>query len=163
MGGPSKMYQNKEEVMQKQEFKKIRLGTIHTLEYRNIPSQKGLAGMEVIKTFQVRFNDYEAMSKVKDFRASTGEMPNNPAIVNEVQTDVKFVFYNTKTKKLKLRVPLQGCKELSAVYKIDGKEVAKEKYFEEWSKRGYALPKKSKSKTEVEFRSFDLEKIVYFK
>lgn len=149
--------------MEKQAFKKIRIGTIHTLAYRNIPSQKGLAGMEVIKTFQVRFNDYEAMSKVKDFRASTGEMPNNPAVVNEVQTEINFVYFNTKTKKLKLRVPLQGCKELSAVYKIDGKEVSKDAYFTEWSARGYSLPKKSKSKTEVEFRSFDLEKIIYFK
>lgn len=149
--------------MIKEVFKNIRKGSIHTIGYLNKPAQKGLAGMEVLKTFQVRFNDYEAMKKVKDFRASTGDMPNNTAVVNEVQTDVAFVFYNTKTKKLKLRVPLQGCKELSAVYKIDGAEVSKEKYFEEWSARGYSLPKKSKSKTEVEFRSFDLDKIIYFK
>lgn len=149
--------------MQKDIFNKIRIGTIHTLKYLNKPAQKGLAGMEVLKTFQVRFNDYEAMKKVKDFRASTGEMPNNTAVINEVQTDVAFVFYNTKTKKLKLRVPLQGCKELSTIYKIDGAEVSKEAYFAEWSARGYALPKKSESKSGVEFRSFDLEKIIYFK
>ena len=149
--------------MEKQAFKKIKLGTIHTLSYRNILSQRGLIGMEVLKTFQVRFNDYEAMSKVKDFRASTGKMPNNPAVINEVETDVNFVYFNTKTKKLKLRVPLQGCKELSTIYFIDGKEVSKEVYFEEWAARGYVLPKKSKSKTKVEFRSFDLDKIVYFR
>lgn len=149
--------------MQKEIFSKIRIGTIHTLKYLNKPSQKGLNGLEVIKTFQIRFNDYEAMKKVKDFRASTGDMPNNSAIINEVKTEVNFVYFNTKTKKLKLRVPLQGCKELSAVYKIDGAEVSKEAYFAEWSARGYALPKKSKSKTDVEFRSFDLDKIVYFK
>lgn len=149
--------------MQKEVFSKIKIGTIHTLKYLNKPSQKGLAGLEVLKTFQIRFNDYEAMAKVKEYRASTGGMPNNPAVVNEVKTEVNFVYFNTKTKKLKLRVPLQGCKELSAVYKIDGAEVSKEKYFEEWSARGYSLPKKSKSKTEVEFRSFDLDKIIYFK
>ena len=149
--------------MQKDIFNKIKIGTIHTLKYLNTPAQKGLAGMEVLKIFQIRFNDYEAMSKVKDFRASTGEEPNNPSVVNEIKTDVNFVFYNTKTKKLKLRVPLQGCKELSAIYKIDGKEVSKEKYFEEWQGRGYTLPKKSESKSGVEFRSFDLEKIVYFR
>lgn len=149
--------------MEKLAFKKIRIGTIHTLKYLNKPTQKGLAGMEVLKTFQVRFNDYEAMAKVKDFRASTGDIPNNPAVVNEVRTDVNFVYFNTKTKKLKLRVPLQGCKELSTIYKIDGTEVSKEKYFGEWSARGYSLPKKSKSKTDVEFRSFDLDKIVYFR
>lgn len=149
--------------MIKEVFKNIRKGSIHTIGYLNKPAQKGLNGLEVLKTFQIRFNDYESMSKVKDFRAFTGDMPNNPAVVNEVQTDVAFVFYNTKTQKLKLRVPLQGCKELSAVYKIDGKEVLKEKYFEEWQARGYTLPKKSESKSGVEFRSFDLDKIVYFK
>lgn len=150
--------------MQKETFKNIKNGTIHTLGYKNFPKQKGLADMYNIKYFQIRFSDYESMAKVKEYRLAGNEV-NNLSIVNEVATEVKHIYFNTKTLKYKLRVPLSGLSEIKgkAKFFIGNKEVSKEKYFEEWSLRGYSLPKKSESKSGVEFRSFDLDKIVYFK
>ena len=107
---------------------------------------------------------FKNMAKVKEYRDQGNEV-NNPAIINEVSTEVKHIYFNTKTKKLKLRVPLSGLSEMKnrAKFFIADKEVSAEEYYKVWEERGYTLPKKSESKSGVEFRSFDIDKIVYFK
>ena len=138
-------------------------GTIHTLVYEKREKQKGLADFRQEVCYQVRLADYENMGKVKEYRANTGVGPCNPAVQNEVSTDIFGVYLNPKTNKMKLRVPINGAKVLGCKYFIGDKEVTKEEYYAEYVARGYLIPKKTPSKTGVEFRSFDLERIIYFK
>lgn len=140
-------------------------GTIHTLQYHKVETRKGLAAANFhkVSTLQVRLCSYENMSKVKEYRAETGIGPNNPAVQNEVPTDCPCVYFNTKTGKHKLRVPLNGCKTLKVAYFIGDQEVTKDGYEQAIQALGYALQQSAPSKTGVEFRSFDVANIIDFK
>ena len=141
-------------------------GTIHTIEYTKVetkPIKVQKAGFKKVSTFQVRLSDYEKMSKVKAYRAETGIEANNPATNNEVSTDTYCIFYNTKTGKYKLRVPLNGTK-CEVKYYIGNNEVTKDDYKAQWEALGYKYPSPSApSATGVEFRSLDVANITYFK
>lgn len=138
-------------------------GTIHTLKYLKREKQKGLKDLYNVQTVQIRLADYESMGKVVEYRESTGVGPNNPAVKNEVATDIFGVYLNPKTNKMKLRVPLNGCSVLGVTYYIGEREVSKEEYYAEYEGRGYKKPEHKASATGVEFRSFVLEQIIYFK
>ena len=138
-------------------------GTIHTLKYLKREKQKGLKDLYNVQTVQIRLADYESMGKVVEYRESTGVGPNNPAVKNEVATDIFGVYLNPKTNKMKLRVPLNGCSVLGVTYYIGDREVSKEEYYAEYEGRGYKKPEHKASATGVEFRSFVLEQIIYFK
>lgn len=138
-------------------------GTIHTLKYLKREKQKGLQDLYNVQTVQIRLADYESMSKVFAYRERTGIGPNNPAVKNEVATDIFGVYLNPKTNKMKLRVPLNGCSVLGVSYYIGEREVSKEEYYAEYEGRGYKRPEHKASATGVEFRSFVLEQIIYFK
>jgi len=148
----------------KEAVKSAPKGTIHTIVYCKTETRKKLKELNFhkVSTFQVRLSDYEAMSKVKEYRAETGIQPNNPAVQNEVETDVKCIYYNTKQQTYKLRVPLNGTK-CTVQYYIGDRDVSKDDYYNEWKALGYTLPSSEPSSTGVEFRSLDVAKIISFK
>lgn len=146
-------------------IKNVGKGTFHTVEYSSSPKQKCLAefALRKVSRFQVQFADYENKSAVKEYRAETGVAANNPAVQNEVEVaGFPFVFYNTNTKTLKLRVPLKNCGSLSVKYYTGDREISKEEYEQIYSSR-CKLPQSAPSKTGVEFRSVMLEKITEFR
>lgn len=137
-------------------------GQIHTVYYLTIPTQKRLSGLYTISMYSVRLSDYESLRKVKQYRETTGVQANNPAVINEIPL-VKSIclYYNTATRKIKLRVPTNGMAKPYVHYFIDGVMVDKQTYQTEWTKRGYALP--NYTNTVQDFRAFDVARIVCFK
>ena len=139
----------------------ISKGQFHTIYYFKTETQKGLSGMCRIIRYRVMFADYESMTVVKELRAG-GVVANNPSVQNEQPIPTRggapVLWYNPKTDKTKIRVPLVGG-EVQTVYIINGKEVSKDDYFKEWQSRGYALPSKSTGVVQP-FRSLDVQNIL---
>lgn len=137
-------------------------GQIHTVYYLTIPTQNGLKGMYTISMYSVRLSDYESLRKVKQYRETTGIKANNPSVINEIPL-VKSIclYYNTSTRKIKLRVPINGKAKPFVHYFIDGVMVDKKTYQAEWKNRGYVLPTKTDD-TVQGFRPFDVARIVCF-
>lgn len=136
-------------------------GSFHTLAYEKREKQKGLSDFRRVDVFKIHYAEYEKKAKVIAYREATGVGPCNPAVINEEPTDIFGVYLNPKTNKIKLRVPLNGCEVLESHCFIGDIEVSKEAYYKEYEARGYKIPKKSPSKTEVEFRSFVLDNILW--
>lgn len=136
-------------------------GQIHTLVYETREKRKGLLDFSQESTQQFMYGvDYENRAKVKEYRETTGEGPNNPATKNEVATDLWGVYLNPVTNKIKFRVSMKGLTALGRVYKIAGKEVSKEVYYSEMEGRGYSKPKYYLPKTDVGFKSFTVDNII---
>lgn len=153
---------NEREVLEA--ISKTQKGQFRTLCYEKRESKKKLSarGLYTLVTYQIQLVDYENKGKVKAYRESTGEGPCNPAVINEEATDVFGVYLNVKTNKMKLRVPVNGCKAIDRKYFADGREVSKDEYYQIQLDEGYAVAKPAPSKTGVEFRSFCIDQIVWY-
>lgn len=139
-------------------------GQIHTLVYETREKRKGLLDFSQESTQQFMYGvDYENRAKVKEYRETTGAGPNNPATKNEVATDLWGVYLNPVTNTIKFRVSMQGLTALGRTYKIGGKEVSKEVYYSEMEARGYSKPKYYAPKTDVAFKSFNVDNIISIK
>lgn len=139
-------------------------GQIHTLVYETREKRKGLLDFSQESTQQFMYGvDYENREKVKKYRETTGEGPNNPATKNEVATDLWGVYLNPVTNTIKFRVSMRGLTALGRTYKIGGKEVSKEVYYAEMEARGYSKPKYYPPKTDVAFKSFNVDNIISIK
>ena len=139
-------------------------GQIHTLVYETREKRKGLLDFSQESTQQFMYGvDYENRAKVKEYRETTGEGPNNPATKNEIATDLWGVYLNPVTNTIKFRVSMKGLTALGRTYKIGGKEVSKEVYYAEMEARGYSKPKYYPPKTEVAFKSFNMDNRISIK
>ena len=145
-------------------IKQWKKGQTHTVttEQRDVRKAAAAVGLRYIKKFQVHYIDIENAGAVKEYRATTGQGPNNPAVMNEVHTDIFNVDYNTKTKKVKLRTPLFKDEAVEAFYFRGSRQFK--------SKAGYyrymtsvlklAAPKPSAAPYDKAFRSLDLDKVI---
>lgn len=143
-------------------FKK---GTFHTLIYKSCETRKRLADMYSIKKYSIHYGvDYEDKAAVKEYRAVTGAVPNNPATKNEVATDIWGVYLNPKTNKIKFRVSLNGIKSIGEPqYFIGDKQVTKEVYYATMVERGCSIPKYYPPASNQGFRSFTIDNILSFR
>ena len=141
-------------------------GHFGTILHRSTAKGKKLEalGMYVAKLDRFHLVEYENKGAVKQYREQTGIGPNNPSVQNEVATDIFGVYYNTKTGKLKLRVPLLKDANISKEYHmlVDGVDtiVTAEQYYAKYDELGYKRQTASVSNTGVNFRSYDLTKVV---
>lgn len=143
-------------------IKQIGKGRFFTLVYENPETRKALESLKLkkISMYSCQLAEYENMSKVINYRETTGICPCNPATLNEIPTEVFGVFFNLKTNKVKLRVPLNGCKATGTYFLKDSEVITQEEYNTCITAAGLVIAKPYPSKTQVEYRSFDLDKVL---
>lgn len=141
-------------------------GQFGTILHKSTAKGKKLEALNMycLKLDRFHLVDYEAKGLVKEYRETTGVQANNPAVMNEVATDVFGIYYNTKTKKVKLRVPLLKDANISKEYHmlVGGVDtiVSADDYYAKYDELGYTRPTASVSNTGVNFRAYDLDKVI---
>lgn len=141
-------------------------GRFVSVSYESEPSgiRKSVKGLFLKKNNYViqtaNYNNYKSVRIAKE----SGLLGNgNSSTKNEHKLDgSEFVYYNTNTKKFKLRVPVNSVSSKGEKYSLRGTineefhEVNKEVFYETLRSTGW---KPREPAVAQEFRSFDIEKL----
>lgn len=134
-------------------------GRFFSVRYTSEPSgiRKAWRGRlmksEVFTLQRGNYGNYKAVIKAK----ASGELADGNAGVNEIPlSENGLVFYNTKTKKVKLRLPMNSISKNGGEYFADGIKVSKEEFYELCKEACYS---KSTKPVVQPFRSFELDKL----
>lgn len=102
---------------------------------------------------RANYNNYKSVIRAK----ASGELADGLAGINEIPlSENGLVFFNTKTKKVKLRLPLNSVSKKGGEYFADGKQVSKEEFYELCKEACY---ERNGKKPVQAFRSFELDKM----
>lgn len=134
-------------------------GRFFSVRYTSEPSgirkawKNRLLKSETFTLQRGNYANYKSVIKAKE----SGELQDGKAGINEIPiADNGLVFFNTKTKKVKLRLPMNSVAKNGGEYFLDGERVSKEEFYELCKEACYS---RKESKPVQAFRSFELDKL----